>query len=145
MMDIQYGQDEIAEQRKNRYGEEMHVLRQTSEYHRLFSRFIQENTNFFDSNISLMNVCSRCDRVWYDDGGKERIGIIEKDGNIISRHGYLILEMAGGKNGGGVWSEYLEDLSILFHNFSNKGYHAYMLSLDNDCADDVFYPTIGVR
>lgn len=144
-MEIRYRKSDMLNTKKNKWDENMHVLREDSEHFRFFKTFIEENTNFLDSEISLMNLCCRCDGTFYDDTGSEVRGIIEKDGMIVNNYGYFILELSGGKNGRGVWSEYLEDLSILFHNFSNKGYHAYLICLDNDCADDIFYPTIGVR
>jgi hypothetical protein len=144
-MEIRYRKSDVLNTKKNKWDENMHVLREDSEHFRFFKTLIEENTNFLDSEISLMNLCCRCDETFYDDAGSEVRGIIEKDGMIVNNYGYFILELSGGKNGRGVWSEYLEDLSILFHNFSNKGYDAYMICLVNDCADDIFYPTIGVK
>lgn len=53
---------------------------------------------------------------------------------------YYIAKLHGGKNGGGVWNDYLKEILETFKNI-----HWWMIELKNDCPDDVFYMTIGVK
>lgn len=53
---------------------------------------------------------------------------------------YYIAKLHGGKNGGGVWNDYLKEILETFKNV-----HWWMIELKNDCLDDVFDMTIGVK
>lgn len=53
---------------------------------------------------------------------------------------YYITKLHGGKNGYGVWNDYLKEIIETFKNI-----HWWMIELKNDCLDDVFDMTIGVR
>lgn len=53
---------------------------------------------------------------------------------------YYIAKLHGGKNGSGVWNDYLREILESF-----KSVHWWMIELKNDCLDDVFDMTIGVR
>lgn len=53
---------------------------------------------------------------------------------------YYIAKLRGGKNGGGVWNDYLKEILETFKNV-----HWWMIELKNDCLDDVFDMTIGVK
>lgn len=53
---------------------------------------------------------------------------------------YYIAKLHGGKNGGGVWNDYLKEIIETFKNI-----HWWMIELKNDCLDDVFDMTIGVK
>lgn len=146
-MKINYNQKDIRSIKKNKYGEKMHVFRKSSEYFAKFSEFVRNNTNFLDSRILLLDVYCVCDMWMYDEraGKNVRRFTKDKDGNYVTNTDYLILWIAGGKNGPGEWHEYLEDMTMLFGNFAKSGYHAYLLDMDNDCADDVFYANIAVK
>lgn len=52
---------------------------------------------------------------------------------------YYIAKLHGGKNGGGVWNDYLKEILETF-----RSVHWWMIELKNDCLDDVFDMTIGV-
>ncbi len=146
-MKITYNEKDIEKTKKNKFDEKLHVFRKSSEFHRKFDDFIKNNTNFLDSRISLLEVQCVCDQWMYDDrtGKSVRRFTKDDDGNYDTKTEYLILWIAGGKNGPGVWHEYLEDLTLLFGNFSKSGYDAYLIDMDNDCADDIFYVTLAVK
>lgn len=62
---------------------------------------------------------------------------------------HLVIHLYGGKNGSGQWNEYLVDLLSTINKLTNESIGAFkrvwLISLKNDCADDVFDVYIGVR
>ena len=62
---------------------------------------------------------------------------------------HLVIHLYGGKNGSGEWNEYLVDLLSTFNKLKEESIGAFknvwLISLKNDCADDVFDVYIGVR
>ncbi len=146
-MKITYNINDIEGTERNGFDETVHVLKKTSEYFLKFSGFIRDNTNFLDSHINLMDVKCVCDKWMYDERLDRNVlrYTVDEDGNYDTKSDCLILSIAGGKNGCGVWHEYLEDLAILFGNFSKAGYKAYLVDMSNDCMDDVFYATFCIR
>lgn len=58
----------------------------------------------------------------------------------VSGEDYYIAKLHGGKNGCGVWNDYLKEIIKTFKNI-----HWWMIELKNDCLDDVFDMTIGVK
>lgn len=62
---------------------------------------------------------------------------------------HLVIHLYGGKNGSGKWNEYLVDLLSTFNKLTDESIGAFkkvwLISLKNDCADDVFDVYIGVR
>ena len=62
---------------------------------------------------------------------------------------HLVIHLYGGKNGSGQWNEYLVDLLSTFNKLKDESIGAFkkvwLISLKNDCADDVFDVYIGVR
>jgi len=146
-MKIRYNERDIEKTEKNECDEKLHVFRKTSEYFVKFNEFINEHTNALDSNIRLMSVKCVCDDTIYDYDLDEEVARFTKDenGDYDTKSDYLLLNIAGGKNGSGKWEEYFEDLSSLFLNFSKAGYRAYLINLRNDCADDVFDAVFGIK
>lgn len=65
--------------------------------------------------------------------------------NYIDKYGTKVIELDGGLNGIGEWNDYLYDLYSIFSELSLKKIHAWMISLENDCLDDIFTVKIGVR
>ena len=65
----------------------------------------------------------------------------------VSEH--LVIHLYGGKNGSGQWNEYLVDLLSTFNKLKDESIggfkEVWLISLKNDCADDVFDVYIGVR
>ena len=61
----------------------------------------------------------------------------------------FVIHLYGGKNGSGQWNEYLVDLLSTFNKLKEESIGAFknvwLISLKNDCADDVFDVYIGVR
>ena len=62
---------------------------------------------------------------------------------------HLVIHLYGGKNGCGEWNEYLVDLLSTFNKLKDESIggfkEVWLISLKNDCADDVFDVYIGVR
>ena len=62
---------------------------------------------------------------------------------------HLVIHLYGGKNGSGEWNEYLVDLLSTFNKLKDESIggfkEVWLISLKNDCADDVFDVYIGVR
>lgn len=62
---------------------------------------------------------------------------------------HLVIHLYGGKNGSGQWNEYLVDLLSTFNKLKDESISSFkevwLISLKNDCADDVFDVYIGVR
>ena len=66
---------------------------------------------------------------------------IEKD-----EYGTDTFTLCGGLNGGGPftkWKGYFQELSKFVTEVSKK-YHIWLIKLDNDCLDDVFYAEFGI-
>lgn len=57
---------------------------------------------------------------------------------------YVVSEFYGGLNGCGEWEDYLKVISKLVTLF-NVRYHCWLISLVNDCPDDVFYLKLGIK
>ena len=62
---------------------------------------------------------------------------------------HLVVHLYGGRNGCGEWNKYLVDLLSTFNKLKEESIGAFknvwLISLKNDCADDVFDVYIGVR
>lgn len=56
----------------------------------------------------------------------------------VSGGSHYIANFHGGCNGGGNWNDYLDEIKKAF-----KSLHWWMIKLENDCIDDIFYLTIG--
>lgn len=52
--------------------------------------------------------------------------------------------ISGGLNGKGVWSNYFETLAKLMYQIELRYPDAYVVKLENDCLDDVFYLTVKI-
>ncbi len=67
----------------------------------------------------------------------------------VEESGHLVIHLYGGKNGSGQWNEYLVDLLSFINKLKEESIGAFkrvwLISLKNDCADDVFDVYIGVR
>ena len=57
---------------------------------------------------------------------------------------YLVAEFTGGLNGMGHWADYLEAVRNLILEIGKEN-HCWLVKLDNDCPDDVFYLWIGIE
>lgn len=55
------------------------------------------------------------------------------------------IHICGGLNGPGRWTDYLEDIRKLFGRLEAEIGHAWMIELNNDCCDDVWYMIIGAE
>ena len=67
----------------------------------------------------------------------------------VEKSEHFVIHLYGGKNGSGQWNEYLVDLLSTFNKLKDESIGAFkkvwLISLKNDCADDVFDVYIGVR
>lgn len=64
---------------------------------------------------------------------------------IETHSDYKIIHLTGGLNGNGNWNDYLADIQKIFDLFSKNFKSVWLVKLDNDCPDDVFTLSIGVR
>ena len=56
---------------------------------------------------------------------------------------YVVAEIYGGLNGRGEWTDYLQTITNLFKAI-RESHNCWLISLENDCLDDVFTLKIGV-
>ena len=129
-MEIHLESNDIASYGNTAFNEKVAILSHESRYFRKFSEFIKNNTNFLGSRIGLMDV--------------QYIVENPEASEDDPTPDFLILKLGGGKNGPGVWTEYLDHIHTLFVNLS-RSYDVWMVGMENDCADDVFYMTVCVR
>ena len=74
------------------------------------------------------------------------------EGLCIDAFGTKVFMLSGGLNGRGEWNEYLQTLAMFVVELEdmlklNYGEDArvYLITLKNDCADDIFYPVFGIK
>lgn len=58
---------------------------------------------------------------------------------------YYSINFYGGLNGPGMWSSYFETLSGMMAELEQIFEDAWVIALDVDCSDDVFYLTLGIK
>lgn len=67
-------------------------------------------------------------------------GILENKGS------HVIAEISGGLNGNGKWEDYFEVLSKFCKVAREKyGRKIWLIELNNDCLDDIFYAKLGIK
>lgn len=76
--------------------------------------------------------------------GDEKNSRLHVMGSHIDKYGTMIIEIGGGLNGWGEWDKYLKDLSKLVKKVKEE-YDIWLLELQNDSLDDLFYCTFGVN
>ncbi len=72
---------------------------------------------------------------------KSKIAVLESE---VDKDGIKTITLCGGLNGHGEWKNYFTDLSRIFEELENNGFNVWVIKLDNDCLDDIFYCTIGI-
>lgn len=71
-------------------------------------------------------------------------------GKDSTKKGYRATQvyLAGGLNGMGIWSDYLEDLSNVFkaieEDFKDEVENVVLANIEMDLLDDIFYPVVNV-
>ena len=75
----------------------------------------------------------------YND--KSKITVLEFE---IDEYGTKTVTLCGGLNGIGEWKDYFTDLSKLFEELGKNGFDVWVIRLDNDCPDDIFYCRTGI-
>lgn len=71
-------------------------------------------------------------------------------GRTTTKKGYDANQvyLAGGLNGNGVWSDYLDDLASIVRDieqeFSEKAENVVLVNMEMDLADDIFYPVLDI-
>ena len=53
--------------------------------------------------------------------------------------------LCGGQNGKGDWEGYMDDLKEVFKQLKQSFENVWLIKLNNDCLDDVFYLIVGCR
>ena len=62
----------------------------------------------------------------------------------VDEYGTKTITLCGGLNGNGEWKYYFSDLSQICDTLAEKGFDMWLIKLDNDCPDDIFYATFGI-
>ena len=75
----------------------------------------------------------------------ERIKAFVLDDSFKSESDYATFEIHGGRNGSGDWSDYFKALSEIVADLKAEFSDVWVVKLVNDCSDDVFYCTFGIR
>lgn len=74
-------------------------------------------------------------------GEKSKITVLESE---VDEYGTKTVTLCGGLNGAGEWYNYFTDLAKLFEELDKNGFNVWVIKLDNDCLDDIFYCRIGI-
>jgi hypothetical protein len=85
------------------------------------------------NNVDYTKVCH--------DGGT--LTVLE-DSFVNTDNGYDSFVIAGGLNGRGIWSNYFEALAKAMFQIELLFPNAFVVKIDNDVVDDVFYMTVGI-
>ena len=64
---------------------------------------------------------------------------------FMDKYDKTVIGFYGGLNGNGKWSNYFRDLQRLTDHLESQGIHVWLIQIDNDCLDDIFYIYLGVR
>ena len=70
-----------------------------------------------------------------------KITVLESE---VDEYGTKTITLCGGLNGHGEWYNYFTDLAKLFEELDKNGFNVWVIKLDNDCLDDIFYCTTGI-
>lgn len=65
--------------------------------------------------------------------------------SLPDKFNHQVIFLHGGRNGGGDWLSYIDDIDEIFHELSRKFETVYLIKTDVDVVDDVFYMWIGVQ
>lgn len=72
---------------------------------------------------------------------ESKITLLESE---IDEYGTKTITLCGGLNGSGEWKNYFVDLAKIFEELDKNGFNVWVIKLDNDCPDDIFYCRIGI-
>ena len=72
---------------------------------------------------------------------ESKITLLESE---IDEYGTKTITLCGGLNGIGEWKNYFVDLGKIFEELDKNGFNVWVIRLDNDCPDDIFYCRIGI-
>ena len=71
-----------------------------------------------------------------------KITILE---NEVDEYGTKTITRCGGLNGAGEWKNYFTDLARIFEELENNDFNVWVIRIDNDCLDDIFYCRFGIE
>ena len=63
----------------------------------------------------------------------------------IDKFNTKTITLRGGLNGNGKWSNYLTGIKTVFDTLSDNGFDVWVIDIENDCLDDIFYVKIGIE
>lgn len=96
--------------------------------------------------LVMNNIQNAIDRVdWTKtchSGGKPKI---IKEFSKDTENGYYSICISAGMNGRGIWSNYFETLAKFMFQLELFYPNAYLIKIDNDAIDDVFYFYVGIE
>ena len=73
-----------------------------------------------------------------------RLSVLDDRQTKSTKHSDDVLVICGGRNGNGVWEDYFRDLSKFVEEYRRNIRDIWLIKLENDVMDDVFYATFGV-
>lgn len=90
-----------------------------------------------------MNETITCIVEDYKDDKKVNISLLKDSFKEDASH--MTFTVCGGLNGQGRWDDYFRLLSAMTTEFMQHFSDVWVVELKNDCIDDIFYCTYGVR
>ena len=73
------------------------------------------------------------------NGGKEEKPFYK------DQHGTMVVDLSGGWNGNGTWDAYFGALKEFIERLTKKEIDAWLIQMENDCPDDMFTASIGLK
>lgn len=70
-----------------------------------------------------------------------KITLLESE---VDEYETMTITLCGGLNGSGEWNNYFNDLARIFEELKEKGFDVWVINLENDCLDDIFYCKTGI-
>ena len=61
------------------------------------------------------------------------------------QYGTMVVDLSGGWNGNGTWDTYFGALKELIERLAKKEVDAWLIQMENDCPDDMFTASIGLK
>ena len=132
MRRISFRRGDIDEIRTSDKGEALVVFREDSNNYKSIAKVVDEQCKVDRSDIALLEVTARLSDRRRRDSGDD--------------NDYYIITLSGGLNGNGDWKAYLEDIVALVRALEDAFVsECWLVGLDNDYSDDVFYIEIGMK
>ena len=81
----------------------------------------------------------------YDKPTLELFGGLEDEPFYRDQYGTLVADIGGGWNGNGTWDTYFGSLEKFVEELARKEVKAWLIQMENDCLDDVYTASFGLK